>query len=61
MTEQLFHYIDGERRAGTSGQFADVFNPSTGEVTKQVPLASEEEVRQAIASAAQALPGWFWM
>ncbi|NQW01629.1 MAG: CoA-acylating methylmalonate-semialdehyde dehydrogenase [Rhodospirillales bacterium] len=58
MTQELFHYIDGERRGGTSGRFGDVYNPATGEVTKSVPLASADEVRQAIASAAKALPGW---
>ena len=58
MTEELFHFVDGERHKGTSGRFGDVFNPATGEVTKQVPLASADEVREAIASASAALPGW---
>ncbi len=58
MTQELFHYIDGERRKGTSGRFADVYNPATGDISKQVPLASADEVRGAIASAAAALPGW---
>ena len=58
MTEELFHFVDGERQKGTSGRFGDVFNPATGEVTKQVPLASADEVRKAIASASAALPGW---
>ena len=58
MTEELFHFVDGKRQKGTSGRFGDVFNPATGEVTKQVPLASADEVREAIASASAALPGW---
>ena len=58
MTEELFHFVDGERQKGTSGRFGDVFNPATGEVTKQVPLAGADEVREAIASASAALPGW---
>ena len=58
MTEELFHFVDGERHTGTSGRVGDVFNPATGEVTKQVPLASADEVREAIASASAALPGW---
>jgi len=58
MTQELFHYVDGERRNGTSGRFGDVYNPATGEVSKQVPLASADEVRAAISSAANALPGW---
>ncbi|MDD9877534.1 MAG: CoA-acylating methylmalonate-semialdehyde dehydrogenase [Magnetovibrio sp.] len=58
MTEELYHFIDGARVKGTSGRTGDVNNPATGEVTKQVPLASADEVRAAIASSAQALPGW---
>lgn len=58
MTEELFHFVDGERHKGNSGRFGEVFNPATGEVTKQVPLASADEVREAIASASAALPGW---
>jgi malonate-semialdehyde dehydrogenase (acetylating)/methylmalonate-semialdehyde dehydrogenase len=58
MAEQLTHFIDGERVKGTSGRFGDVYNPATGEVSKQAPLASADEVRAAIASAAKALPGW---
>lgn len=58
MTEQLTHFIDGERVNGTSGRFGDVYNPATGEVSKQAPLASADEVRAAIASSAKALPGW---
>jgi malonate-semialdehyde dehydrogenase (acetylating) / methylmalonate-semialdehyde dehydrogenase len=58
MSEELFHYIDGARVKGTGGRFGNVNNPATGEVTKQVPLASADEVRGAIASAAKALPAW---
>ncbi len=58
MSEQLYHFIDGQRVAGTSGRFGDVFNPATGEVTKQAPLADVDEVRAAVVSAVNALPGW---
>jgi malonate-semialdehyde dehydrogenase (acetylating)/methylmalonate-semialdehyde dehydrogenase len=58
MTEELFHFVDGERRKGTSGRFGDVFNPATGDITKQTPLANADEVRQAIAAASAALPSW---
>jgi len=58
MSEQVHHFIDGEIVAGASGRFGDVYNPATGEVTKQVALASADEVRAAIKSAAAALPGW---
>jgi malonate-semialdehyde dehydrogenase (acetylating)/methylmalonate-semialdehyde dehydrogenase len=58
MMEELCHYVDGKRVKGTSGRFADVFNPATGEVQAQVPLASVGEVDAAIASAAKAQVAW---
>ena len=58
MTETLHHYINGERVAGESGRFGDVFNPATGEVAARVPFASAAEMRQAVAAAKAALPGW---
>ncbi|MBT6510683.1 MAG: aldehyde dehydrogenase family protein, partial [Rhodospirillaceae bacterium] len=58
MPDMLHHYIGGQKVAGTSGQFGDVTNPATGEVERQVPLASADEVRQAIQIAAKAQPGW---
>lgn len=36
----------------------DVFNPATGEVTKQVALASKATVEEAIAAAQAAYPAW---
>jgi len=58
MTDTLHHFIGGERVAGTSDRFGEVTNPATGEVERQVPLASADEVRQAIQTAAKAQPGW---
>ena len=54
----LSHYIDGAITDGTSGRFADVFNPATGEVQAKVALASKSEVDAAIAAAAKAQPAW---
>lgn len=54
----LQHYIGGRKVEGKSGRFGDIFNPATGEVSSQVPLASADEVRAAIRSSAEALPGW---
>ncbi len=56
--EQIGHYIDGERVAGSSGRTADVYNPATGEVQAQVALASTSEVDEIIARAAAAQPAW---
>ena len=56
--QELTHYIGGEHVKGTSGRFADVFNPATGEVQARVPLASKEEIAKAVAIAAAAQPAW---
>ncbi len=58
MTETLHHFINGERVAGESGRFGDVFNPATGEVSARVPMASAAEMRKAVEAAKAALPGW---
>lgn len=54
----MSHFINGKRVAGTSGRFADVMNPATGEVQARVPLASPEELDAAVAAAAAAQPAW---
>ena len=56
--EDLYHFINGKRVKGTSGRFADVYNPATGEVQARVPLASTAELDAAVASAAEAQVGW---
>lgn len=56
--KQIGHFIGGQRVEGQSGNFADVFNPNTGEVQAKVALASDAEVRAAIANAKAAQPAW---
>ena len=51
------HFIDGKRHGGP-GRTADVYNPATGQVAKQVLLASAEDVATAVEAAELALPGW---
>ena len=58
MAKELYHLIGGNKVNGTSGRFADVFNPATGEVSARVPLASTEEVDGAVKTAMAAFPGW---
>ncbi|QBK25065.1 CoA-acylating methylmalonate-semialdehyde dehydrogenase [Ureibacillus thermophilus] len=55
---KLHHFINGTFVPGTSGRFSNVYNPCTGEVIAHVPLATREEVRQAIETAKSALPQW---
>ncbi|MDX1431474.1 MAG: CoA-acylating methylmalonate-semialdehyde dehydrogenase, partial [Gammaproteobacteria bacterium] len=54
----LYHFIDGERVAGESNRFGDVFNPATGRVAASAPYASSHEVRKAVQSAKAAFPAW---
>jgi malonate-semialdehyde dehydrogenase (acetylating) / methylmalonate-semialdehyde dehydrogenase len=58
MTETLHHYINGATTAGTSTRTSPVYNPATGEVTKNVALASTADVDTAVAAAAAAFPAW---
>jgi malonate-semialdehyde dehydrogenase (acetylating)/methylmalonate-semialdehyde dehydrogenase len=58
MTEALHHFINGQKVAGDGGRMGPVYNPATGEVTKEVPLASAAEVRKVVEVARAALPGW---
>ncbi len=52
------HWISGRTARGESGRSADVFNPATGQVTGNVPLASADEVAGVVASAQTAFPAW---
>ncbi|NND21793.1 MAG: aldehyde dehydrogenase family protein, partial [Silicimonas sp.] len=56
--EELTHFINGKRVKGTSGRFADVYNPATGEVQARVPLATKDELDAAVADAAAAQTAW---
>ncbi|HSH42867.1 MAG TPA: CoA-acylating methylmalonate-semialdehyde dehydrogenase [Arenicellales bacterium] len=57
-TYSLYHYIGGEKVAGDSDRYGDVYDPSTGRVTKRVPLATRGDVERAIAAAEDAFPDW---
>ena len=57
MTE-MHHFINGALTKGTSGRFSDVYNPATGEVQGKLPLATSEELDQAVQIAKAAQPAW---
>jgi len=58
MATTLHHWKNGAPFDGTGGRFSDVTNPATGEVSGQLPLASEADVNEVIAAAAAAFPKW---
>ncbi|MCP4272440.1 MAG: CoA-acylating methylmalonate-semialdehyde dehydrogenase [Gammaproteobacteria bacterium] len=51
------HLINGKKVTDTE-RTQDVYNPSTGEVSKNVALASKATTEQAIAAAQAAYPAW---
>ncbi len=56
--QELTHYINGAHVKGTSGRFADVYNPATGDVQAKLPLANAAEMDTAVQAAAAAQPAW---
>jgi malonate-semialdehyde dehydrogenase (acetylating)/methylmalonate-semialdehyde dehydrogenase len=59
MTKRYSHWIQGREVPPQAGaRFADVFNPSTGEVAAQVVLATAADVAAAVASAKRASAEW---
>ena len=58
MNKSYQHFINGQTVQGTSGRTSDIFNPSLGEVTGHVALATTGELNDAVAAAKAALPEW---
>ncbi|WBB88570.1 CoA-acylating methylmalonate-semialdehyde dehydrogenase [Micromonospora sp. WMMC264] len=56
--ERVTHWIDGKAFAGVTERTAPVYDPALGTVRTEVPLASVDEVDQAVASAAAAFASW---
>lgn len=54
----LTHFIGGQHVQGASGRYGAVYDPMTGETQAKAPLASADEMRKAIDTAAAAFPGW---
>ena len=56
--QTLTHWLSNAPAAGTSGRSAPVYNPATGQVQAQVPLASAAEVDAAVQMATAAAKKW---
>jgi len=57
-TRRLWHWVNGRALAGEGNRLGDVFDPSSGERTTQVPLGGAAEVDAAVGAAAAAFPAW---
>jgi malonate-semialdehyde dehydrogenase (acetylating)/methylmalonate-semialdehyde dehydrogenase len=51
------HLINGENRTDAT-RHQDIFNPSTGQVSKQLAIAGKATVEEAIEAANAAFPAW---
>jgi malonate-semialdehyde dehydrogenase (acetylating)/methylmalonate-semialdehyde dehydrogenase len=58
MGKDIGHFINGKHVKGTSGRYADIYNPNTGEVQGRVALASTAEMAAAVENARTAQVAW---
>ncbi|MCQ6272770.1 gamma-aminobutyraldehyde dehydrogenase [Pseudarthrobacter sp. R1] len=54
----MSQFINGTRRAGTSGQTKDVIDPSNGTTVETITLAGSDDVKLAVQAARDAFPAW---
>ena len=54
----ITHFVNGKPQAAKGGRSQAVYNPATGEVARQVQLASSDDVNAAVAAAKAAFPAW---
>jgi malonate-semialdehyde dehydrogenase (acetylating)/methylmalonate-semialdehyde dehydrogenase len=52
------HFVNGAEFVGESDRVGDVYDPARGVVTKNVRLATEGDVDQAVRAAEAAFPAW---
>lgn len=56
--KKLEHFINGSPTTGKTSRFSDVYNPATGEITAQAPLATPDDVNEAVKNAKAAFQDW---
>ena len=54
----ITHFINGKREPGSGNRFGDVYNPATGQVQRQVSMATAADVDAAVKAAEAAFPAW---
>ncbi|WP_369200205.1 CoA-acylating methylmalonate-semialdehyde dehydrogenase [Streptomyces sp. PU-14G] len=52
------HWVGGEEFLPAASRTSEVFDPATGEATKNVALATGDDVAAAVAAARAAFPAW---
>jgi malonate-semialdehyde dehydrogenase (acetylating)/methylmalonate-semialdehyde dehydrogenase len=56
--KKITHFINGQAYDGRSGRSSEGFNPATGEIVSNIPLAGPADVDLAVAAARAAYPAW---
>jgi malonate-semialdehyde dehydrogenase (acetylating)/methylmalonate-semialdehyde dehydrogenase len=56
--EKLNYFVGGSFKPSVTEKYTEVYNPSTGEVTAQVPCCTKEEVYEVIETAKKAYESW---
>jgi betaine-aldehyde dehydrogenase len=54
----LRNFVNGSYMEPVAGGYADLFDPSTGEVYASAPVSGPEDVNAAMAAAAAAFETW---
>jgi malonate-semialdehyde dehydrogenase (acetylating)/methylmalonate-semialdehyde dehydrogenase len=54
----LGYFVSGESRPSLSGEYFDIFDPSTGQVIAHAPRCTADEVNLAVQCARDAFPAW---
>ncbi len=57
-TADVGHFINGQRTLGQGDRTQAIYNPATGQATRQLRLAGAADVEAAVAAAAAAFPAW---
>ena len=52
------HFVNGKKFFGDSKRVGKVFNPSTGEQSAEVKLATTKDVDHAVSNAKKAFESW---
>ena len=56
--EDIGHFVGGKIIQPKAGRYADVYNPATGAIARQVALANRVEIDAAVEVAQAAFPAW---
>lgn len=58
MTNTIAHFINGEPAAGSGNRTQPVYNPATGEVSGELRLADQDDIKNVVSTAKAAAETW---